>query len=227
MVAIQQQYPDFPMGVDQMIVPLKVQPSTHFLPPEPLPTRLFKYTDRQWAVSMVEDGELLVRPASEFKNAENLARQDDELTAKNRKLQLEAVDHPILQITSTSGLGYSMTSRQDYYIWASAKSLSAQLFRDFRSDSCVVILDVPTFISRLKNEFESRNLTFHCRSVIYHNGSINSFEGPYFFKVATGYANQDEYRVVGIPGDGELKPFFAKIGSLKDIAKVLTIEDCP
>ena len=120
-----------------------------------------------------------------------------------------------------------MTSGQNYYIWSSAKSLQRQLFTDFESDSCVEIFDVPRFLSKLEKEFERRNLTFRYHSIVYHDARINSFEGPYFHKVSTGYANQDEYRVVGIPEDGEMKRFIAKIGPLRDIAKVLTIEDCP
>ena len=229
MVAIQQQYPDFSMGVDIITgsIPVKVMPRTAALPSEPLPTKLFKYTERKHADSMIADGELLIRPASEFVNAVNPARQDDELTAKNRKLELGPVHHPLFTITSSNGLAYEMTVRQDYYIWSSAKSLRPQLFKEFKSDSCVEIFDVPTFLSRLKKEFESQKLQFECHSIVYHDASINSFEGPYFYKVATGYAKQDEYRVVGSPGDGEMKCFKAKIGSLKDIAKVLTIEDCP
>ena len=228
MVAIQRLYPDFPMGDDEITgsVPVKVRPPTASLPPESPPTRLFKYIKRKFADSMIAEGELLIRPANEFENAVNPARQDDELTAKNRKLELEVAHHPLFTITSDSGLAYEMTVK-DYYIWCSAKSLKRQLFTDFRVDSCVVILDVPKFLSRLKKEFESRQLQFSCHSVFYNNAPINSFEGPYFYKVASGYISQDEYRVVGIPGDGEMKCFKAKIGSLKDIAKVLTIEDCP
>jgi len=226
MIAIQQQHPDFAMGIDEIIIPVDIKPSTHSLPPEPLPTRLFKYIERIHADSMIADGELLIRPASEFKNAENPARRDDELTAKNRKLELGPAHHPLFTIIPDGGLAYKMTVKQDYYIWSSAKSLKPQLFKKFKSDSCVEIFDVPTFLSRLKKEFENRELTFACCSVVYHDAPINSFEGPYFYKVASKYANQDEYRVVGIPGDGEMKCFKAKIGSLKDIAKVLTIEDC-
>ena len=120
-----------------------------------------------------------------------------------------------------------MTSRQNYFIWSSSKSLKRQLFTDFESDSCVEIFDVPGFLSRLEKEFKSRNLAFKCHSIVYHDARINSFEGSHFYKVATGYSNQDEYRVVGIPIDGEMKSFIAKIGPLRDIAKVLTIEDCP
>ena len=227
MVAIQRRYTDFPMGDDEITgsVPVKVRPPTASLPPESPPARLFKYIRRKHADSMIANGELLIRPASEFKNAVNAARQDDELTAKNLKLELEPAHHPLFTITSNSGLPYEMTVK-DYYIWSSAKSLKCQLFTDFESDSCVEIFDVPQFLSRLKSEFESRKLTFACHSVVYHDAKINSFEGPYFYKVASEYANQDEYRVVGIPGHGEIGKFIVKIGSLKDIAKILTIENC-
>ncbi len=227
MVAIQRRHPNFSMVVDENTgsIPAEVLPATDSPPLEPLPDKLFKYTERKYANSMIADGELLIRPASGFKNAATPARQDDELTAKNRKLELGTVHHPLFTITPISGLPYEMTVK-DYYIWSSSKSLRKKLFKKFTSDSCVVILDVRTFLSRLESEFESRNLEFDCRSIVYHDAPINSFEGPYFYKVAIDYAYQDEYRVVGTPRDGEMKCFIVKIGSLKDIAKVLTIEDC-
>ena len=224
MVKIQQRYPDFPMGDDEITgsVPVKVMPPTASLQSEPLPERLFKYIKPKHAYSMIADGELLISPASGFENSETPARQDDELTARNRMLELETVHHPLFTITSNSGLAYKMTV-PDYYIWCSAKSLKRQLFTKFEAEACVHIFDVQQFLSRLRKAFESRDLTFACRSVVYHDAPINSFEGPQFFKVASEYADQDEYRVVGVPEHGQMEKFIVKIGSLKDIAEVLTI----
>ena len=228
MAAIQKRFPNSPMGIDEISgsIPVEVKGPTVSLPPEPLPNTLSKYTDRAYAESMIAAGELLIRPASQFENAENPARQDDELTAHNRELELAPVHHPLFTITGNGGLTYEMTVN-DYYIWCSAKSLRRQLFAEFDVDSFVVVFDAPQFLSRLRKEFESRNLTFGCHSAFYHGDRINSFEGPFFYEAASKYANQDEYRVVGIPEHGEMGNFFVKIGSLNEIAKVATIEDCP
>jgi hypothetical protein len=172
-----------------------------------LPHRLYKYLPNQYVEAVVKQGKLIFRTLSYFQQAEDPERGDP--------FESMHVERPGSGVTITN-LRTNQSHTDDFafinrnsadriYCFCLSHRKEAELFRQFRSNACVEILDVPEFlrrwrraVSRLKSSSEWELL--HRDVEYYHvaRPALADIKDPRnlpFFKREI-YAHQDEYRLV-------------------------------
>lgn len=195
---------------------------------------IFRYDKREHIRQIIEQGRVRFSPAKVYEDEENnVTRRDDELQ-RNSYL----FDQHLTLIHGESGLRIDIPfenlqraiPRVPYHLVCFSCIWDAELFSDFKADTCVAVTDPREFINRLKattNElFPNRHLK--CGAVRYfdpyecrENVSIDSTD-PAMYKNFQ-FAYQHEYRVILWP-DIEAPPVdgfqFVNIGPVQDIMKM-------
>lgn len=186
------------------------------------PRMLFRFSKSEWNRDFLEKGRLRLSPASGY----------DEYRQPN------AVRDDELRFTSyDASLTPHVLTVPDYFCVSMSSEYDYRLFNDFRRDwpaSCVAIRDPAAFSVRLRQSVIRHNklhppraiacLT-HCPIIYYDPFLIAPAEtsSEVQFCKHFRFAYQTEFRHVLIPAfEGPLEPFFVDVGSITDIAEMVT-----
>ena len=207
-----------------------------------------KYGEREFMERFLRDGEILVRPSAGLDDlAFNRAVRDDENTVNvfgARTGEGSAV--PASELPNWWGNRYSMnefssSTDRDYMLYCMSSTLSPTLFSQFGKtyNACVLIHDMDEFIKRMDQGTRKRFpptefIHGHCwTTYIDPLGAIPPLPEPPKERSAIPipflkhfrHAYQKEYRFAWVPSESRhgLEKVCVPIGSLKDIAEIITI----
>lgn len=218
---------------------------------EPLGVRLFgdrqtlggcglvKYSQREFVTQMYRHGRFRISPASFYARGSLLkAAKDFETTrqfylrALNEALRgEEIVEVKGLKLRIANGVLPLQMEVVDYYLLSTCRDIDRRLPTDFEADAALVITDRGRFVDRLKAAMQRKFPTwdFLTREVYYYDPytDIPRDRDQEFWKHFS-FAYQKEHRCVlrrkYAHHDGStLDPFFVELGSLDDIAEMVTL----
>lgn len=184
------------------------------------PKMLFRFGTASRNRDFVTYGRVRFAPASLYKDHENNAVRDDELSVS------------WAGVNGTKG----QLSAPDYYALCMAAEYDLRLYEDFGADSCVAIHDPREFRRRMVSAILSHNRAgrepriqwMYCCPAIYYDpfdlAPLSAVHDIQFLKHFR-FAYQTEYRFVVTPKEaGCLAAFFLDIGSLEDISVMISSE---
>jgi len=190
--------------------------------------RLFKFSEKKYLEDALHKGNILIRPALEFRTMENdNARQDDELKkstfmsgAYTRVLTMSGQRIPVIGNLTRS------VSTQNYYAYCISSEFDHGLYSDFEADACLEIHDVASFAQRISTaaeivlpdwEFEHLSVQYFDPYEICKNEHVDPILSKDF-----RFAYQKEYRFFWF-SRGKFSTTgnqLLKLGNLADIAKI-------
>jgi len=201
----------------------------------------YKFGKREHMEALLNRGIVRIAPASSFASAElNGARRDDELSLETKPsrsdlealCRRDAIGPPAKEVVEARAWSYVTQAKTDYFVYCMAERFDHRLFDDFEADACLVIRDPSVFEQRLRLHVGGGLDSWKAYStqVDYIDPLFPPLEtlNPFFCKQFR-FFYQREYRHLWIPPKepGPLKPFFADLGSLTDIAEVVTLHFQP
>lgn len=199
-------------------------------------SKLFRFSRNEYVEEMLEEGRFRFTPASTYDDTSMVpARKDDEIIRPHWRPGSEVtMTHvksgqeiePIGNVEIQNGMS------TDYWVCSFSKSFRLRYFSDFEADSCIVIHDIEEFFRRLERTMEytrkhNRTVPIGDDIVYYDPFSKPPEESPAFWKMDL-YAYQDEFRLLSVPMNETEKleePFFFEMGSLKDIANMVVLDE--
>lgn len=171
------------------------------------PKKLFKYLPSQYLNNVINNGEILFRNFTHFRQTEGKTR-GDYLEAHHRdnpdnNIRIKNLSKNFEREYDASCL--NSTNSDLIYMFCASMTLSDSLFKEFASDSCIEITHPEEFARRLrcairprfsthKKGLLSRKVTYYKPNVPTHENIKDAFTLP-FLKDEI-YSNQDEYRFV-------------------------------
>lgn len=190
---------------------------------------LFRY-DKRLYIEKALEGQIRIRPASDFQHMENdRARQDEECSktaflagAYTRIITHDGRDIPIL------GDVKKTVSMPNYYMFCMTCDWDPGLFTDFEADTCLVITDTEVFARRIEIAGAP-----HLPGWYFHHNPVQYFD-PYdrkrneYFDAGMSkdfrFAYQREYRFLWFPQNDDLPngAKFLELGNLGDLAEFHT-----
>jgi hypothetical protein len=201
---------------------------------------LVKYGQKAHILEMLDKGLIRVAPASSYAAVENNdAISDTELnfTYKfyNSSTELLSQYGTLPPSLATKDLfqgtaRLDITLREDYYLFCLSASYDPRLFDDFEADACMIIHSPVEFLDRIMRpvaeEVHAKGWAFS--DVTY----IDPFSNPdpdhnHALCKHHRYSYQDELRAAWQVHKGQghdLSAIFVEIGSLRDIAYVVSID---
>ena len=178
------------------------------------PKMFFKFGEKKWN-ERIMGGRIRLRPASDFKNdgSKNPAIRDDELRFS----------------CSDEGNILREYRCDDYYVFCVSGVYDYRLYRDFKSDSCLVIRDAEEFGERIRKatllNLPTKVFGVVNAPVVYVDPfRIEKPEQAYEIWLTKHfqYAYQHEFRFVWPPRVNlSLAPFELNIGDLSDITELI------
>lgn len=192
---------------------------------------LYKFGKEKFLQKLLEQGEILLRPASFYSDPSlNTAIKDDELNrlyklnSKFQAIDLEIRFHNEKHFFYNGF--YKKEFNSDYYVYCLSDGFEPRLFNDFDADACLIIQNPLEFISRMKNCLPSNIFEFHHQRIQYFDPLLDDpLETSLIFSKNFAYTYQNEYRIAFIPFDNEktLEPTIIKIGNISDMAEIVKI----
>jgi hypothetical protein len=197
---------------------------------------LMKYGKREYMERLLQLGSLRIQPASYFTRTDlNGAVRDDErrlplsvaLSRDDiRKIVLNPQDVP--EVIPDQRVDVVFASPADYWIFCVTESVEPRLFVDFEADACVILRDRKLFTDRLQRTALRALGKVRCQGgPIDYIDPLLPKNAEIFLPMAKhfGYAYQAEYRFAWFPIDPvpELKPVDLSLGSIGDIADLITL----
>ncbi len=192
---------------------------------------LFRYDKTHQIENLFNNGQIRIRPASDFLRLEqDIARKDEECS---KKLFLEISRTRITTEAGTEipfvGCIEKTVSLPDYYVFCMACDWDPELFADFDVDSCLIIKDTESFSHLIENaaKIQLSDWFFHHNPVEYFdpyerhkNEHIDAAMSKNF-----KFAYQREYRFLWMPKNGDVPDGFKflELGSLGHLAEVCSI----
>lgn len=190
---------------------------------------LFRYDRRVQIESLVNDGTIRIRPASDFKKLESdRARQDEECTKRafvpGANASIATRDGRNMPIVGDVEKSVSMP---DYYVFCTTCDWGQDLFAEFEgADTCAVIKGVEEFMQRIEQAAAQQlpNWYFHHNPVEYFDPyeRVNNECLEAAMSKDFRFAYQREYRFLWFPQNGELPDGFKylSLGSLRKFAEI-------
>ena len=189
---------------------------------------LFRYDKRTHIEKLAHEGQIRIRPASDFQQMEyDRARQDEECSkrsflcgARTRITTQDGHNIPIL------GNVEHMVSMPDYYVFCMTCDWDPELFTDFEADTCIVIKDAELFARRIEIAAAPQLPGWY-----FHHNPIQYFD-PYerlkneYFDAAMSkdfrFAYQREYRFLWFSQNGDAPNGFKllELGNLANFAEI-------
>ncbi|MEN6488183.1 MAG: hypothetical protein ABFD66_04760 [Smithella sp.] len=169
--------------------------------------KLYKYLPSQFVNAVIQEGILLFRNLSYFRQHEDNRRgdplegfhrdnPDNDITAKNPSLGMAIKgDFSFLNSTNTDLI----------YVFCLSKALNQRLFNEFEADACIEIIEIEEFLKRTKIAVENlpsvHNSGLLSDSVNYYQDNAPAgfdIKNPKNLSFAKGihYQHQEEFRVV-------------------------------
>lgn len=192
--------------------------------------RIYKFSKKQYINEMFHYGRFRIAPASYYSDPSlNSAIRDDELVFSGSIFSgLPGIIKPGQTTPPYGRIEYSVKARTNYYATCLASNYTYREFTDFEADACLIIKKPRIFTDRLIQAGTKALAGYEgfAGNVKYldpllcdpHKIDIN-------FAKHFKYAYQNEYRIIWAPREPvtELEPIYLTIGSLDDIAEVITI----
>jgi hypothetical protein len=197
---------------------------------------LLKLGKRAHMEAMFEAGQLRIAPASGYRDPSlNDAVRDDELSFESiappgtKVIVSETRDGPFVPVGGVQILRMKSTLPTDYFVYCMAHSARPRLFGDFEADACVVITNPKEFIDRVVAAVELKLPGYaHSRAKVrYADPHFDHGRLPIALTKHFRFAYQREFRMIWVPPtpQKDLKPFLITVGTLKDIAALITLPD--
>lgn len=198
---------------------------------------LVKYGKKRHLLPMYESGVIRVAPAAVYDDPSlHPSIRDNELELaihpNPAEMRMEVFDQETGEskgaLPPTTGK-ITTTLDTNYYVYCLSSTLVPRLFLDFdQADCCVIVRKPDEFMARIYQELE-RSLpgyTIASRTVGYIdplNSTLNDI--VLMFSKHFRYSYQKEYRVIAAPPSSvmELEPIFLELGSLGDLATILSV----
>jgi hypothetical protein len=198
---------------------------------------LLKLGKRAHMEAMLEAGQIRIAPASEYGDSSlNPAVHDDELSFESIYPPGTVVmvgpagesGPPSIPVGGMKIFRSRSTMPTNYFVYCMSTVASPRLFGDFGYDACVVITNVDGFIERVElavkellPDFSTGKGRVRYLDPHFDHDRDLSIPGIKHFR----FAYQQEYRMAWIPPTArkDLQPFFVNIGSLTDIATLITL----
>jgi len=212
---------------------------------------LYKYIDREYALNFIRKGEILFKSLYYFqqfcgeKYNDKVRGDDNEgiITfdlPENEDPLVQTLEGEVIPVIKGSSRAYQeINDPACHYICCLSNSDNEDLYKDFKTNYRIKILDRNEFFKRLKNSSKYLSRFFIAKDVIYTNSvpySENHFNHIIFYK--NKYYNiQDEFRLYTyiptkpkvnfhfeftIPEGTEMRGLYSeilfKIGNIQDIA---------
>jgi len=189
---------------------------------------LFRYDKRPHIEKLAHEGQIRIRPASDFQQMErDRARQDEECSKKSFLAGAHA------RITTQDGRNIPIlgnveqtVSMPNYYVFCMACDWDPELFTDFEADTCMVIKDAELFARRIEISAASQlpGWYFH-HSLVQYFDPYERLRNEYFdagISKNFRFAYQREYRFLWFSQDGDVPDGFKflELGSLGNLAEV-------
>lgn len=198
---------------------------------------LLKFSQKEFINDMYKYGRFRISPASYYAKGSHIRAVKDLETARNYRLKAindilkgnSSFEFQGQKIEIKNGVVPIEFSMNDYYLFCTCKEISRRMPTDFEADSVLIIKNKKEFIDRLKNEMliSYPDWEFLERDVYYYDpyNDLPTDPNQEFYK-HLAYAYQKEHRCIlrpKRPTSETLKTFFVEIGSLEDIAEVVTV----
>lgn len=190
---------------------------------------LVKFGESRWLTAAIRTGKFRIASASYYDSAEhNHARRDTEL---ERYIRTRSSDFGNKTI-GPRGEWTSVRSPTDYYLFSLSELYTPRLFGDFAADSCLVIFDPKTFLSRLARatshylpqwQIQFNRVKYYDPVRIDPTKIIVPMWKPF------RHAYQEEVRLLCLPPNSStgLPPFEIELGPLEDCAVFVEIASHP
>lgn len=191
---------------------------------------VFRYTNREYAEEMLEQGKIRIGAASEVEKTQNdKARYDKELSkdffASSEHVHVIMPDGkkaPIIGDLCTT------TSIPDYYFFCMSCDWDADLFQDF-GDSCIIIKDKAAFSARVETatQKELPDFDFFDSPVEYYDPYERIKNQAFSAGISKSfdYAYQREFRLIWHSSNPTASGYkYLHLGSLADIAEIHSLE---
>jgi len=183
------------------------------------PRMLFRLSKTQWNKEFIQAGRVRISPAAHYNDTAAInAVRDDEL-------RLEWYDTRLTQ---------GVLEVKNYFCLCLSSEYDYRLFVDFQSDSCVAIKDPVAFSKRLRHAISQHNKEYPASRIAQLTECPIVYVDP-FTLVSPEHAvevqfckhfrfeYQTEFRFVLTPAeDRQLEPFFLNLGTILDIAEIVT-----
>jgi hypothetical protein len=202
------------------------------------PGQLFRFSNREHLLPLLNHGIMKLFPATTYRDDPSLqkAQRDDELSRtilldpKTVRLEHLAADGTRRPLTPSAAIAVSTVSRTNYYVWCATTRIDPRLFDDFRYDACLVITDAEEFTTRfyaataiaLPEWIGAERLVDYLDPVREAADRVlDRYHKDFRF------AYQREYRFAWDPKAPQiaslLQPIELRLGSLTDIARLITL----
>lgn len=196
--------------------------------------KLFRFSELKYNLDFLVHGNIRFSSAFNYQSDDNDARNDNELEKKfiysGQGSSIITSDGKKIPCIGTSSTNFSA---YPYYLFCMSLQYNSYFYKEMKNyDSCVVIHNVPEFYCRIRNafikQFSANTGDIRGVPVNYYNkfSKMNGLKkklNPYCDKDLM-YAWQEEYRFVAFPNKYNASYFILNIGSLKDIAEIVTIK---
>jgi hypothetical protein len=183
------------------------------------PRMLFRFSKANRNAEFLRAGRIRLSPASQYNDATAInAVRDDELNLRWFDKTLTAQTAEV----------------EDYYALCMASQYDYRLFNDFGANSCVAIHNPTEFSNRLRAATAQHNSTNPDRRIRALYDAPMIYFDPFalvapetaaevHFCKHFRFAYQTEFRFVLTPVDtSDMQPFFVELGSLEDIAEIVS-----
>lgn len=195
---------------------------------------IVKFTKRQFAKKMMQNGEILLSPASFYADGSLLKSIKDLETT--REFRIPAIEAALLGHSFGSVEGNAVPIEggaatwkhniTDYYLYSTCLELDRRMPSDFEADAAVIINDRRRFVHAFKKAFKKHFGQSNVVSggVVYYDPfrppEVKNLE----FMKHFAYAYQREFRVVARPSSGIDKPerVILKLGSMQEYCELIT-----
>jgi len=198
-----------------------------------------KFGKRERMEALYEAGRLRIQPATAFlDSAHNLAVRDDELSiaisgvlspAEIKAIVVNPQD--VKPNTKDQCFEIRVSIGTDYWIYCLTNSVEPRLFVDFCADTCVIIRDRAAFgrllsavdVPEIRQSHARQGNAIYVDPLLPPKGIAPNMFVPLMKHFA--YTYQDEYRFCWVPHtpSKELAPIDVELGSLKNIAELITL----
>jgi hypothetical protein len=205
-----------------------------------------KYGKAEYMESLLKEGQAYIAPVSSYKSDHhNDARKDDEMVFTTfispYDYDLNLVDPWIRRLyPERSHKAIEFNKPSDHYLYCLTTKFDLRFFYDFKDDgsgtyaqSCVIINNQQEFENRLiadvKNKLPGWSILFSNANYIdpyYFTRIIPNDEIILYFVKRSRFIYQREFRLVAVPPatySRQLEPFIVSLGSLEDIAQMVSI----
>jgi len=192
----------------------------------PEPGQLFKFGQREWLLSMKEQGSIRFAPASSYRDASlNATIQDDEL---GFTYYPSKAGPPLAKLPHPAGTDWvALRHPSDFYVQCLSLRFAPRLFDDFPGGSCLIIYDAQEFgrrvLGALKARFPDWFVTAFGMSYI---DPDNPGDEPILLPRAKHmrYIYQQEQRILCHPRTpiAKLEAVTVEVGPLTGLAELVT-----